>query len=145
MGLTLSASLTKSFRNLSKQIVDTNENTVKEVIANVHNQILVNSPIAKGIYISNNYVAENREDARTTDKNHSDNERKQEMRDLKVEVKTGKKYVLFNNLPYATAIEGGHSKGKAPDGVYLPAADQVSKFISKNKKDYKNIKWKSIK
>jgi hypothetical protein len=39
--------------------------------------------------------------------------------------KLGETTFIANSLPYAQALEEGHSKLKAPEGIYAVAAEQV--------------------
>lgn len=144
MSLTVSANLNKSFRNLVKQIDDANKDIVGKTIINTHNAILNESPVDTGIYKASNFVKEDRADGNVADNPNELSNRISEARVIVPEIKNGKKYIFYNNLPYALKLEAGHSK-QALEGIYAPAADSIIKFIKKNSKAYKKIRFKAIK
>lgn len=144
MCLKSTANLKRSFSNLSKQIKGANEEIVKRIIVNTHNQIIVNSPVDSGIYRASNFVQEGTTGQSMAESPDSLSDRINEAENIEIEIKGGKQYEFYNNLPYAGPIEAGHSD-QAPEGVYSPAADQVAKFIRKNQDEYKKVKFKAVK
>jgi hypothetical protein len=136
MGLKLSADLRKSFSDLEKQISKQKEEMVKKTIIDTHNEIITKSPVDSGIYRASNFIGVNR----TTDDIATDDNIPSSDVDVKDAPST--EYIFYNNVPYAIAIEGGHSKQQAPQGVYFPASRRVADFIAKNAKKFDKIKYK---
>jgi len=144
MGLEISANLIKSFRNLTNQIEDSNKDIVSKTIVNTHNAIMNESPVDTGIYKASNFVKEDRADDNIADNPNEASARISEANAIDPEIKNGKKFIFYNNQPYALKLEAGHSK-QALGGVYAPAADSIVAFIKKNSKAYKKIKFKAVK
>ncbi len=138
MGLKTSANLTKTFADLEKQIKDTSAKFIKQTILDTHNTILVKSPVDSGIYRASNFIGV---DADSDEVATSSTARSYEGLDVD---DRPRKYIFYNNVPYAERLENGHSQ-QAPDGIYYPSALAMREFIRRNGGEFAKIKIKAKK
>lgn len=140
MGLKLTANLTKTFKKLSDDLEKRHKDIVKETLIDTHNRIILTSPVDSGVYRANNFLEANTSTKEATTESNM-NMRLAETESVKIEIKNGKKYVLYNPVAYAEKIEGGHSK-QAVQGVYAPAAEFMRGLITKKQL---RIKFEAVK
>lgn len=131
MGLKLSANLNKTFANLSRDIENEQKRVVKEVLLNTHNQIIITSPVDTGTYRANHFLEADSATKNATQDNN-ENQRTAEAQSVSIALNNGKKYILYNPIEYAEALEAGHSPQR-PQGIYAPAAEFMRSFIKKQK------------
>ena len=117
--------------NLSNAI----DGEVGQVITNaafkVLCKIIMRSPVLTGTYRANNMLAVGAEPSTTQEifpeqaKNISEQDAINRFSDFKWKVKDGDIW-FYNNVSYAEEIENGHSKVKAPEGVYVVSLNEFT-------------------
>ena len=122
--------------DLSKFVGKTTKNAeliIKKAFFELSSDIIRDTPVDQGRLRNNWFAGVNQYNTNTTEKaDKSGSESKQSLSGYNT-FKLGNSLTLSNNLPYAMAIEYGHSK-KAPAGMVRINITKWSKFIEKNAK-----------
>lgn len=106
--------------NFALDIEKTGSDVVRKISAEMFQQVIVKSPVDTGAFRGNHRISINSPDGEY-DLNHVDKvggATQQEGSQKLLQIKLGDLVYIQNNLPYALALEQGHSQGQAPHGVY---------------------------
>lgn len=101
------------------QVLADGDSHLRKVSAEMLQQVIIGSPVDTGAFRGNHRISINSED-NTYDVSSADkgSNTTQEQGNQKIlQAKLGDTVYVQNNLPYAVALENGHSKQK-PNGVY---------------------------
>lgn len=114
--------------NFSAQMLADGDKHLRKVSAEMLQQVIVGSPVDTGAFRGNHRIsvnsADNSYDVSVTDKGGSSTQQKGNQKIL--QAKLGDLVYVQNNLPYAVALENGHSEGQAPLGIYSIAFMNVT-------------------
>lgn len=106
--------------NFALDVEKTGSDVVRKISAEMFQQVIVKSPVDTGAFRGNHRISINSPDGEY-DLNHVDKvggATQQEGSQKLLQIKLGDLVYIQNNLPYALALEQGHSQGQAPHGVY---------------------------
>lgn len=102
------------------QVVAEGDQHLKKICSEMLQGVVVRSPVDTGAFRGNNRVsinsADNSYDVSETDK--AGNSTIATGNHKILQAKLGDQVYVQNNLPYAVALENGHSKEQAPKGIY---------------------------
>ncbi|NGP41019.1 hypothetical protein G4V72_04610 [Acinetobacter sp. GC2] len=106
--------------NFALDVEKTGSDVVRKISEEMFQQVIVKSPVDTGAFRGNHRISINSPDGEY-DLNHVDKvggATQQEGSQKLLQIKLGDLVYIQNNLPYALALEQGHSQGQAPHGVY---------------------------
>jgi hypothetical protein len=124
-----------------KKVVGQTQEIYKAVVLELYKRITANSlqvgiqygsPVLTGRYYASHTIARGRIDKTVRDPNPNGEENPYPGLPLTnaaaalTGFKLGQTTYIANSLPYAQILEEGHSKFKAPEGIYGVAAEQVA-------------------
>ena len=117
--------------NFALEIEKIGDEHLRKVSAEMLQQVIVRSPVDTGVFRGNHRISldnpDNTYDLSTADKGGSATLQKGNQKIL--QAKMGDLVYVQNSLPYAIALENGHSQEQAPNGVYaLSFQSVVSKY-----------------
>ena len=113
--------------NFALEIEKVGDEHLRKVSAEMLQQVIVGSPVDTGVFRGNHRISVNSPDSTydlsTADKGGSATQ--QEGNQKILQAKLGDLVYVQNNLPYAVALENGHSQQR-PLGIYSVAFMNVS-------------------
>jgi len=124
----------KGFNSTIKEIEEQQNKDAIRIVLYAHNRVMVGSPKHTGRYQASNAISVNTRSSWSAPEGLSEAQydaiRYAEAGKLgNIKIKKVKTIYIQNNLQYAEAIENGHSKHQAPQGVYAIAeSDTKSRF-----------------
>jgi hypothetical protein len=143
---------------MAKKVVGRTTEIYKAVVLELYKCITANSlqvniaygsPVLTGRYYASYTIAWGRIDTTVRDPNPDGEEHPYPGLPLTnaaaalVGFKLGETTDIANSLPYAQVLEDGHSKFKAPEGIYGVAAQQIAqKFKGATKITLSGLKWR---
>ena len=112
--------------NFSLEVVKKAESQIKKISAEMLQQVIVGSPVDTGAFRGNHHITlgspDNAFDLTAVDKDGGTTQQKGNQKIL--QAKIGGLIYIQNNLPYAVALENGHSQQMA-HGIYSIAFMKV--------------------
>ena len=121
--------------NFALQVLKDGDEHLRKVAAEMLQQVIMGSPVMDGAFRSNNIISINAPDnsaiagtGNTKPKGSLDQKTFDDGAQKILQAKIGDTIYLQNNLPYAVALENGHSQ-QTPLGIYSIAyMNTVNKF-----------------
>ena len=114
--------------NFALEIKKVGDEHLRKVSAEMLQQVIVRSPVDTGVFRGNHRISlnnpDNAYDLSTADKGGSATQQKGNQKIL--QAKMGDLVYVQNSLPYAIALENGHSQEHAPNGVFALAFQSVA-------------------
>lgn len=116
--------------NFAIQVLNEGEKVVKKIAVEMLQQVIVGSPVDTGAFRGNHHITlgspDNAFDLTEMDKDGGATQQKGNQKIL--QAKIGGLIYIQNNLPYAVALENGHSEQRA-HGIYsLAFMNVMSKY-----------------
>ena len=114
--------------NFALEIEKVGDEHLRKVSAEMLQQVIVRSPVDTGAFRGNHRISvnspDNTYDLSTADKGGRATQQEGNQKILRA--KLGDLVYVQNNLPYAVALENGHSREQAPNGVYALSCQSVA-------------------
>ena len=105
--------------NFALQVLADGDSHLRKVSAEMLQQVIIGSPVDTGAFRGNHRISVNSEDSAydVSSADKGGNTTQEQGNQKILQAKLGDTVYVQNNLPYAVALENGHSEQK-PNGVY---------------------------
>ena len=130
----------KDFQKETKKLEEEQEDEAKKIVISAYSSIITLSPVDKSFFKANHFLSFNAKFTQNLDggeptKEDYRSETNQRLDETLSDIKGAnlrkiKKIYIQNNLPYAEALENGHST-QAPTGMYKITEERVRKLLKR--------------
>lgn len=106
------------------------DQVVQQVTISVSDSLITKSPVDTGRFRANWQVGQGAIDAATTDGKDKEGELTKDRLAAEIQaIPAGGVTYISNSLPYAQALEYGHSQAQAPNGMVRVTAAEFQKYV----------------